>query len=167
MCQQMRVDLGHRVHGHRNHDQQAGAAEVERQRLLRDQELRQQTDQRQVERARQRDPREPPWVEEFRNEFKAIRDKSAGDANGQVELNAKLLADLQKTLAEQAKKKHDQWVQETADTKEENKKQADSNRNENTRKYEGSRRDAFTEFCEAEDYHEESTKEQGSAKEID
>ena len=31
-----------------------------------------------------------------------IRDKSAGDANGQVELNAKLLSDLQNTLAEQA-----------------------------------------------------------------
>src|ERR1700704_2165567 len=49
--QQMRLDLGHRVERDRDYDQQAGAAEVERYAAAGDQQLGQDADRRQVERA--------------------------------------------------------------------------------------------------------------------
>src|SRR5882672_1717571 len=49
--QQMRLDLGHRVERDRDHDQEAGAAEVERYAAAGDQQLGQDADRRQVERA--------------------------------------------------------------------------------------------------------------------
>ena len=44
MRQQMGLDLRHRIHGHGDHDQEAGAAEEERHREARDQDLGQDTD---------------------------------------------------------------------------------------------------------------------------
>ena len=49
--EQVRLDLRHRVHRHRDDDQQAGAAEVERHAVVADQDFRQQADHRQIDRA--------------------------------------------------------------------------------------------------------------------
>src|SRR5882724_2017866 len=49
--EQVRLDLGHRIERDRDHDQQAGAAEVERHAATGDQQLGQDADRRQVERA--------------------------------------------------------------------------------------------------------------------
>src|SRR3546814_2968925 len=51
MGEQVRMDLTDRIHGDGNHDQQAGAAEIERQGVFRDQDLRQQADKGQVGRS--------------------------------------------------------------------------------------------------------------------
>ena len=44
----MGLNLGHRIHGHADDDQKAGAAEVERHRILRAQQLRQEADRREI-----------------------------------------------------------------------------------------------------------------------
>src|SRR5947209_16411443 len=44
VCQQVRMDLRHRVHRDADHDQEAGAAEIEWHRVLRDQQLRENAD---------------------------------------------------------------------------------------------------------------------------
>ena len=46
---QVALHLGNRIHGHADHDQQRGAAEIEGHAGIADQELRQQTDERQIE----------------------------------------------------------------------------------------------------------------------
>src|SRR5207253_1655204 len=56
MGEQMRVDLRHGIHRHADDDQQAGAAEIERHRILRDQDLRQNAYRGQIDRAENGDP---------------------------------------------------------------------------------------------------------------
>ena len=58
MRDQVALHLGHRVHGDIDDDQQAGAAEIERHCVLRDQDLRQEADQRQIDRADRGQPGE-------------------------------------------------------------------------------------------------------------
>lgn len=58
MGKQVRLNLRHRVHRHVDHDQQAGATEVERHRVLANQQFRQRADQRQIQRANGRQPRQ-------------------------------------------------------------------------------------------------------------
>lgn len=54
MGHHVRLHLRHEVHGHDNDDQERSAAKIERDIPLQDQELRQQTDQADVNRANQR-----------------------------------------------------------------------------------------------------------------
>src|SRR3546814_2693938 len=54
--QQVAVDLRHGIHGHRHHDEQRGAAEVEGDLVFGAQDFRQQRHQGQVERAHRAEP---------------------------------------------------------------------------------------------------------------
>jgi hypothetical protein len=58
MGQQIALHLRHRIHGHADHDQQRGAAEVERHRRVGNQNFRDQADDRQIDRAEHRDARQ-------------------------------------------------------------------------------------------------------------
>src|SRR3982751_3445617 len=53
---QMALDLANRVHGHVDHDQQAGAAEADVQASLRRQDIRDHTDEHEISRADHGDP---------------------------------------------------------------------------------------------------------------
>ena len=56
MGEQVGVNLGHRVHGDADHDQKAGAAEIEGHGITRNQNFRQHADDGQVGRANNGEP---------------------------------------------------------------------------------------------------------------